>query len=89
MAYFLIDHPTYLLEIAGHTDSAGDAEFNQVLSQDRADAIKRYIERKVNIGSDRIEAIGYGSSKPIREEQTEEDRRINRRVEFKIIKLRQ
>lgn len=89
VAYFLIDHPTYLLEIAGHTDSAGDAEFNQVLSQDRADAIKRYIERKVNIGSDRIEAIGYGSSKPIREEQTEEDRRINRRVEFKIIKLRQ
>ncbi|WP_276498022.1 OmpA family protein [Pontibacter litorisediminis] len=88
VAYFMIDHPTYMLEIAGHTDSAGDAEFNQVLSQDRADAIKRYIERKVNIGGDRIEAIGYGSSQPIREEVTEEDRRINRRVEFKIIKPR-
>ncbi|AKD03383.1 OmpA family protein [Pontibacter korlensis] len=88
VAYFMIDHPTYRLEIAGHTDSAGDPDFNLSLSQDRADAIKRYIDRKVNIGGERIDAVGYGSSKPIREEQTEEDRRINRRVEFKIIKPR-
>ncbi len=88
VAYFMIDHPMHRLEIAGHTDSAGDPDFNLTLSQDRADAIKRYIERKVNIGSDRIDAIGYGSSKPIRQEVTEEDRRINRRVEFIIIKPR-
>ncbi|MFD3002552.1 OmpA family protein [Pontibacter toksunensis] len=86
VALFMIDHPTYRLEIAGHTDSFGDADFNLSLSQDRADAIKRYIERKVNIGSDRIDAIGYGSRKPLREEKTEEDRRLNRRVEFTIIK---
>lgn len=89
VAYFLIDHPTYRLEIAGHTDSAGDPEFNQTLSQDRAEAIRRYILNKVNIPGDRIDAIGYGSSKPLREEQTEEDRRINRRVEFIIIKPKQ
>ncbi|TPE45013.1 OmpA family protein [Pontibacter mangrovi] len=88
VAYFLIDHPTYRLEIAGHTDSAGDPEFNLSLSQDRADAIKNYIEQKVNIGSDRIDAIGYGSSKPLREENSEEDRRINRRVEFKVFRPR-
>ncbi|MFD2245958.1 OmpA family protein [Pontibacter ruber] len=86
VALFLIDHPTYRLEIAGHTDSAGDQEFNLALSQDRADAIRSYIERKVNIPQGRIDAVGYGSSKPLRSEKTEEDRRINRRVEFRLIK---
>lgn len=86
VALFMIDHPSFRLEIAGHTDSFGDPDFNLSLSQDRADAIKRYIERQVNIGSERIDAIGYGSRKPLREEKTEEDRRLNRRVEFTIIK---
>jgi len=86
VALFLIDHPTFRLEIAGHTDSYGDADFNRSLSQDRADAIKEYITRKVNIPRDRIDAIGYGNQKPLREEKTEEDRRLNRRVEFTIIK---
>lgn len=86
VALFMIDHPSYRLEIAGHTDGFGDPDFNLSLSQDRADAIKRYIERQVNIGNDRIDAIGYGSRKPLREEKTEEDRRLNRRVEFTIIK---
>ncbi|GHA71664.1 OmpA family protein [Pontibacter akesuensis] len=86
VAYFMIDHPTYQLEIAGHTDGAGDAEFNLSLSQDRADAIKKYIEEKVNLEDGRIIAIGYGSRMPLKEEKTEEDRRINRRVEFTVIK---
>ncbi|GAB3537098.1 hypothetical protein GCM10027443_29180 [Pontibacter brevis] len=86
VALFMIDHPSYRLEIAGHTDGFGDPDFNLSLSQDRADAIKRYIERKVNIPNGRIDAIGYGSRKPLREEKTEEDRRLNRRVEFTIIK---
>ncbi|WP_161890417.1 OmpA family protein [Pontibacter russatus] len=86
VALFLIDHPTYRLEIAGHTDGLGNPEFNLSLSQDRANAIKQYIERKLNIPGDRIDAIGYGSQKPLREEKTDEDRRMNRRVEFTIIK---
>ncbi|PRY13102.1 outer membrane protein OmpA-like peptidoglycan-associated protein [Pontibacter ummariensis] len=88
VALFLMDHPTYRLQIAGYTDGFGDPNFNLSLSQDRADAIKRYIERQIGIpGTDsRVEAIGYGSTRPLREEKTEEDRRINRRVEFKIIK---
>jgi flagellar motor protein MotB len=86
VAFFLVEHPTFRLEIAGHTDGAGDPEFNQVLSQDRADAIMYYIQQKVRIEEGRIDAYGYGSSKPLREEKTEEDRRINRRVEFRLIK---
>ncbi len=87
VALFMIDHPSFRLEIAGHTDGFGDPDFNLTLSQDRADAIKRYIERKVKIPDDRIDAIGYGSQKPLRSpEKTEDDRRMNRRVEFTIIK---
>ncbi|QMU29830.1 OmpA family protein [Adhaeribacter radiodurans] len=83
---FMADHPTFKLKIGGHTDSSGDVDFNTELSQKRADSIKKYIEQKGKIPEGRIEAWGYGSSEQLREEITEEDRRINRRVEFKLIK---
>ena len=83
---FLADHPTYGLEISGHTDNGGDPDFNLELSQKRADAIREYILYKGKMARSRIEAWGYGSSDPIKKEVTEEDRRINRRVEFKLIK---
>ena len=86
VALFLVDHPTFKLEISGHTDAAGDSEFNLALSQDRADAIRKYIEEQGNIARGRIESFGFGSTKPLREEKTEDDRRINRRVEFRVIK---
>ncbi|MGV3588979.1 MAG: OmpA family protein [Adhaeribacter sp.] len=83
---FLADHPDFKLKISGHTDTSGDPDFNLDLSQKRADAIKKYIMSKGKFTESRIEAWGYGSSEPLKEENTEEDRRINRRVEFKIIK---
>lgn len=86
VALFLLDHPYFRLEISGHTDAAGNPEFNLSLSQDRADAIRSYIEKKINIPQGRIDAMGYGSSKPLREEKTQEDRQVNRRVEFRLIK---
>ncbi|MEQ8425063.1 MAG: OmpA family protein, partial [Cyclobacteriaceae bacterium] len=86
VANFLIDHPGLNLRISGHTDSAGKEEANLKLSQDRADAIKRYLTDEFGVTSDRIEAIGYGSSKPIVQELTEKDRQLNRRVEFEIFK---
>ncbi|MBS1490151.1 MAG: OmpA family protein [Bacteroidetes bacterium] len=83
---FLIDHPHETLKISGHTDSAGDEKNNLQLSQDRADAIKVYLVNEYKIDTKRIEAVGYGSSKPLVEEKTEEDKQLNRRVEFEIIK---
>ncbi|WP_245590607.1 OmpA family protein [Adhaeribacter aquaticus] len=83
--YFLVDHPTFGLKIEGHTDNTGDPNLNLDLSQKRADAIKKYIMDKGKIPEDRIEAWGYGSSMPLKEEKTKEDQQINRRVEFKII----
>jgi len=83
---FLLDHPYFKLKISGHTDALGDPNGNLRLSQKRADAIKKYIIEKGYIEDTRIEAVGYGSTKPIVEEVTDEDRSLNRRVEFQIIK---
>jgi outer membrane protein OmpA-like peptidoglycan-associated protein len=83
---FLIDHPDFKLQISGHTDSAGKEESNLKLSQARADAIKKYLTTQFPIDTARITAIGYGSSKPIVQEVTDEHKQLNRRVEFEIIK---
>lgn len=85
LANFLIDHPRFTLYISGHTDSQGKEESNLRLSQSRADAIRSYLIYQFNIAPERIVAIGFGSSKPIiKIEESEEDRKLNRRVEFNI-----
>lgn len=83
---FLVDHPAFRLSITGHTDGRGDPEVNEKLSQDRAEEIRHYIERKGKLKANRIESFGYGSSRPLKDELTEADARINRRVEFRLIK---
>lgn len=85
LADFLIDHPDVTLKIAGHTDSDGNEEFNQKLSQHRAIAIMEYLVAFANVSAKQVEAIGYGSSRPIVDEKTEEDKKLNRRVEFELI----
>ena len=82
---FLIDNPTFNLNISGHTDSSGNALSNLKLSQQRADAIKRYLINRSSINPQRIFAMGYGSEMPIiKDEKTDEDKKLNRRVEFEI-----
>lgn len=84
LANFLIDHPDFGLNISGHTDSQGSEDSNLRLSQARADAIKAYLMYEFRINPDRITAIGFGSSKPLVEERDDQDRKLNRRVEFDI-----
>jgi outer membrane protein OmpA-like peptidoglycan-associated protein len=84
LANFLIDHPKFKLDISGHTDSQGNEDSNLRLSQARADAIKAYLIYQFKIAAARIEAHGYGSAKPIVEESSEDERKLNRRVEFQI-----
>lgn len=86
LANFLIDHPELKLTISGHTDSDGKEEFNRRLSQARADAIKQYLVQVFNIDAARITAIGYGSSRPVTQEISDEHKQLNRRVEFEISK---
>jgi flagellar motor protein MotB len=86
VALFLTANPNYTLEIAGHTDLEGDSKHNLDLSQLRANEIKEYIISKINLAENRIKSYGYGSSKPIVEEKSDQDKRMNRRVEFKLTK---
>ncbi len=86
LADFLIDHPDVKLKIGGHTDSDGNEEFNQKLSQHRAIAIMEYLVAFANVDPRQVEAIGYGSSRPIVEEKSEAAKKMNRRVEFELIR---
>jgi len=82
---FLLDYPEFKLKISGHTDSSGDELRNKSLSQERADAIRDYIIMLHPIEEDRVVAEGYGNSMPVvKDERTDDDRRLNRRVEFEI-----
>jgi OOP family OmpA-OmpF porin len=75
----------FLVEVAGHTDNAGDATMNRTLSQKRAEACMKYIVDK-GIGAHRLQAKGYGPDAPIADNKTGLGRQKNRRVEFKILK---
>ncbi|MBY0425918.1 MAG: OmpA family protein, partial [Cytophagales bacterium] len=67
----------------GHTDSIGSAKFNQALSEKRAKAVVEYLT--VNgIAADRLKGIGFGFTRPIAPNSTEEGRQKNRRTEFLI-----
>ena len=84
---FLVDYPNYNLKIAGHTDSSGNPADNLKLSQQRANSIAEYIVNYGKLNKNRIKAKGYGSTKPIvAKEETESDKKMNRRVEFQIYK---
>jgi OOP family OmpA-OmpF porin len=81
----LREEPNWTLKLEGHTDNVGKEDYNLKLSKKRAESVKKYIESK-GIMPSRITADGFGSTKPIADNTTEEGREKNRRVEFKIIK---
>jgi len=81
---YLVVHPNYKVEISGHTDSSGTEDHNIELSQQRALSVAEYL-KKVGISSSRIKTSGYGSSKPIDTNNTDEGRAANRRIEVKIV----
>jgi OOP family OmpA-OmpF porin len=80
----LVDYPDVKLEISGHTDNVGKAEFNMELSQKRAESVKNYFVSK-GISADRLIAVGYGMDKPITSNKTAADKAKNRRTEFKLV----
>ena len=80
--------PDTIVTIEGHTDSDGSAKYNKQLSQKRADAVKTYLENK-GVAKERLKAIGYGESKPIASNETEEGKQKNRRIEFKFEGVKQ
>lgn len=79
------DNSTVRLNIAGYTDYVGTNEFNQDLSERRANAVKRYLLSK-NVPSSSVTIVGYGEKDPIAPNNTSEGRELNRRVEFQLTK---
>ena len=81
---YLKANPNVKMEIQGHTDNKGTAAYNLKLSDRRAAAVKTYLVSK-GIDADRLTTKGYGLTKPVAPNNTEEGRARNRRVEFKPI----
>lgn len=79
-------YPDMQIEVGGHTDSKGSDSYNQRLSESRAKAVADYLISK-GISERRLQYRGYGKSKPIDTNETEEGRARNRRVEFKIMSM--
>ncbi|MBK7789870.1 MAG: OmpA family protein [Saprospiraceae bacterium] len=76
-------YPDYNLVIAGHTDNTGSSIANQELSEKRAKACHDYLLTQ-GIGQSRMSFIGYGESRPVSDNETENGRTLNRRVEFNL-----
>ena len=85
-AKVLQDYPDVKLEISGHTDSRGKADYNRDLSQRRADAVKTYFVTR-GVASERLQSIGYGPTRPIANNKTQSGRATNRRTEFRLINV--
>ncbi len=81
----LKQYPSIEILIKGYTSSEGDADYNQKLSQRRAEAVKNYLMQH-GIDAKRLSAKGFGETLPLVADDSEENKRVNRRIEFEIIK---
>ncbi len=81
---YLKEHPELPVIVEGHTDYMGTDEYNQKLSERRADAVRRYLVEK-GIVSSRIQVMGYSEYQPIADNKTSDGRALNRRAELDVI----
>ena len=79
----LIAAPDIKVEIGGHTDAKGTDEYNQKLSERRASSVVQYLVGK-GVEPSRMTSAGYGESMPVADNETDEGRELNRRVELKV-----
>ena len=84
LADFMKEYGQTSTVVEGHTDSVGTDAYNQRLSERRANAVRDVLVNQHGLDSSRIEAVGYGESRPVADNATEEGRAINRRVEAEV-----
>lgn len=82
---FLTESPSIEIKLSGHTDNVGNDAANMTLSENRAQSVLKYIVAH-GIPASRLTAKGYGKTKPITGNESDEGRQFNRRVEFTIVK---
>lgn len=85
LVIILKENPKLEIEIIGHTDNVGDSNYNLTLSRRRAAMVMDYLTRNGIVNS-RLRANGFGDKQPIKPNDSEETRQLNRRVEFRILK---
>lgn len=85
LVQFLKSNPGMEIELGGHTDNVGTDDYNNKLSQQRTESVLNYLVSK-SIDKTKLKAKGYGKSKPVAGNDTEEGKSTNRRVEFTILK---
>jgi outer membrane protein OmpA-like peptidoglycan-associated protein len=74
----------YVIEIQGYTDKTGSPTFNEKLSDERAQAVARFLANKENIPVRSITTLGSGAAAPVGDDKTREGRKMNRRVEVRV-----
>ena len=86
LAQLLLINPTLRIELSAHTDDQGSDRYNDRLSTLRGQAVESWLKRR-GIDSERIESVGYGKRKPLVDNDNEEHRAVNRRVEIKVLEF--
>ena len=86
IAQVIKNHPELLsISIEGHTDSTGEAAYNQGLSERRSRAVLKHLIERGGIDKERLASKGFGEENPIADNDSREGRAKNRRVEFRIV----
>lgn len=81
-------YPGTVVRVEGHTDSVGTATYNQTLSENRAQSVRSYLIQR-GVAPNRVEAVGYGLTRPVADNATADGRARNRRVEVLIVPVAQ
>jgi outer membrane protein OmpA-like peptidoglycan-associated protein len=84
VALVLDEYDKTIIDVVGHTDSTGSHQYNQTLSERRADSVAKYLISQKVLAA-RIETFGMGETRPLTSNATAEGRQLNRRVELTLI----
>ena len=84
LADFMNQYPQTTTTVEGHTDSVGSDAYNQGLSERRANAVRNVLVNQYGVDGDRVNAVGYGETRPVADNATDSGRAINRRVEAEV-----
>ena len=84
LADFMSQYPQTTTTVEGHTDAVGSDAYNQSLSERRANAVRDVLVNRYGVAAGRISSVGYGESRPVADNGTDEGRAVNRRVEAQV-----
>jgi len=84
LADFMNQYPQTTTTVEGHTDSVGSDAYNQGLSERRANAVRNVLVNQYGVDGNRVNAVGYGETRPVADNATDSGRAINRRVEAEV-----